>query len=150
MDEEDASQGYYVLTGVMTTLYYDYHGNTVNSAGYIIDATTGNIVTTSATELTAGYSFTSLNGITYTVSGAATIDATTGIVYSGVSETRYYVDDKDNDVIDAGEDEVTGDGLWYVIRDEEGKITEFQEVGNTKNTLTPEEYAELYTTSTTA
>ena len=113
MDDEDASQGYYVLTGVMTTLYYDYNGNTVNSAGYIIDATTG-------------------------------------IVYSGVSETRYYVDDKDNDVIDAGEDEVTGDGLWYVIRDEEGKITGFQEVGNTKNTLTPEEYAELYTTSTTA
>ena len=144
VDDEDESQGYYVQTGVMTTLYYDYNGNTVNSAGYIIDATTGNIVTTSATALTAGYSFTSLNGITYTVSGAATIDATTGIVYSGVSETRYYVDDNDNDVIDSDEDEVTSDGLWLVIRNDAGEITEFQEVGNTKTTMTAEEGAALY------
>ena len=103
----------------------DVYGNSVDSNGYLLDQadSEGGLLTLSAA-----------SDLTITEVRSATVtDA----------------DDNDNDVIDSDEDEVTGDGLWYVIRDEEGKISEYQEVGNTKNTLTPEEYAALYTTTST-
>ena len=153
VNSEDASEGYYVSTGVMTTLYYDVYGNTLNAAGYIVDATTGNVVSfASDAEIKAGYSFTSLNGVTYVVSGSATIDATTGIVYSGVYDTRYYGDDGSvAKTLDSKDTEYTSDALWIIIRNDEDEITHYQSVSDgTKYTAADWEAAGYATTTATA
>ena len=82
----------YVITEVSTASYYDVYGNAVNAAGYLIDLATGYLITTSASELTAVYSFTDVNGIVYQVGADAVIQAN-GTVYSTIdsSATRYYL-----------------------------------------------------------
>ena len=130
VDPRDASQGYYVATGVKTTIYYDSYGNPLNAAGCIINPDTGNIITTSQTTVQTGYAFTSLNGITYTVSGEAYIEEADGthIVYSGVSEIRYYSDDNGSGQADEGDTEYTADELWIIIRSELDEIACYQSV----------------------
>ena len=151
-DDGEDETVYELLTGVRGTIYYDANGNTVNAAGYLMDATTFDLIYTSATELTAGYSFTSIDGITYIVSGQATVDTVNGtfIVYSGVYETRYYGDANGNEYLDDYDTEYTSDALWIIIRDDAGDILSYQSVEDETNVLTAQEYEDQYGSSATA